>query len=40
LELCRRLNYLDDNQISSAVNLCDEIGKILYVLIKKLSNNT
>ena len=39
LEICERLDYLKTDQTKKAYHLCDEIGKILNVLIKKLASN-
>ncbi len=36
LEICVRLGFLDTTQITKAQQLCDEIGKMLYVLISRL----
>lgn len=34
---CLRLNYLNESEIDSALNLCSEIGRMLNALISKLS---
>ena len=36
LEICVRLKYLDTVQVKLAFELCDEIGKMLYVFMMKL----
>jgi len=38
LEVCARLDYLKTNQIQKAIELCDEVGKMLNTLIRKLSS--
>lgn len=38
LLICVRINYLDEKDIEKAMVLCDEIGKMLTVLIGKLEN--
>ncbi len=35
LEFCLRLGYLNIDQISKAVSLCDSIGAMLFSMIKK-----
>jgi four helix bundle protein len=35
--LCVRLNYLTENQISSVLKLCDDIGLMLTALMNSLS---
>jgi len=37
LLLCKRLNLVTDNQVSIALNLSNEIGKMLNVIIYKLT---
>ena len=37
LLLCVRIGYLQESDISSLMDLCDEIGKMINALIKKLS---
>ena len=34
--LCEKMCYLNKDQTNSALSLCSEIGKMLYVLIKNL----
>ncbi len=36
LLICVRLNYLSESDINHAMSLCDEIGKMLNTLSKKL----
>lgn len=36
LLICVRLNYLSESDVERALNLCDEIGKMLNVMISKL----
>ena len=36
LKICVRLGYLSDEHIKTAAGLCDEINKMLYVLMNKL----
>ena len=36
LQICVRLNYLQQSEIEKALDLCDEIGKMLNSLVKKL----
>jgi four helix bundle protein len=36
LEICVRLKYLDSEQVKVALGLCDEVGRMLSVLMKKL----
>lgn len=38
LEVCVRIGYLNIAQTEKAINLCDEIGKMLYSMIQKLSD--
>ena len=37
LQICVRVNYFADSDIDSALNLCAELGKMLNVLIAKLT---
>jgi four helix bundle protein len=37
LEICVRIGYLNEDQTHKAITLCDEIGKMLYSMIQKLS---
>ena len=37
LLICNRLNYLTEKQTQSAIELCEEIGKMLNAMIIKLS---
>ena len=39
LEICIRLGFLKREQASNAQALCDEVGKMLYVIIVKLQEN-
>lgn len=34
---CVRLNYLSENDVAPALNLCSEIGKMLNAMISKMS---
>ena len=36
LQICIRLNYITEKDAENALNLCEEIGKMLNSLIKKL----
>jgi len=36
LEICIRLNYITEKDAENALNLCEEVGKMLNSLIKKL----
>ena len=36
LQICIRLNYITEKDAKNALNLCEEIGKMLNSLIKKL----
>ena len=38
LLLCVRLDYLAQEEIKSALELCDETGRLLTTIIKKLRN--
>lgn len=38
LYICVRVGYLSDNEISKALNLCDEIGRMTNKLLKILKN--
>ncbi len=35
LEVCLRLNYLKQDQVQTALALCDEVGKMIYSLMNK-----
>ena len=37
LLICVQLNYLSEQQINNATNLCEEISKMLNALIEKIS---
>ncbi len=37
LEICVRIGYFNEAQTHKSVALCDEIGKMLYTMIHKLS---
>ncbi len=37
LLICTRLHFIEDSEIGNAMNLCDEIGKMLNAMINKLS---
>ena len=37
LYICVRLGYLNETQISKAVSLCDEIGKMISSITNKLN---
>ncbi|MBQ9441769.1 MAG: four helix bundle protein [Selenomonadaceae bacterium] len=37
LQLCVRIGYVDESEISVSVGLCNEVGKMLNVLIRKLT---
>ena len=37
LQICQRLGYFSDNELTSVLQLCTEINKMLNVLIKKLA---
>ena len=39
LMICVRLKFLEQSQITPALNLCSEVGKMLNALIGKLSTN-
>ena len=39
LLICQRLNYLDTAQTERALDLCEEIGKMLHSLISKIDAN-
>jgi four helix bundle protein len=39
LIICQRLGYLKDEQLTTAYELCDEICRIMNVMIKKLKAN-
>jgi len=39
LEICLRLEYLGSEQIKNALALCEEVGKMLNSMIKKLNPN-
>jgi len=39
IEICKRLGHLSCEQIQLAVDLCEEVGKILNTMIKKLFPN-
>ena len=34
---CVRLNYLNETDVETALNLCDEIGRMLSTMISKIS---
>lgn len=36
LQICINLNYLTEKNAENALNLCEEVGKMLNTLIKKL----
>ena len=36
LEICVRLDYLDQQDIQEALTLCDEVSKMLFSIISKL----
>ncbi|MCP4709763.1 MAG: four helix bundle protein [Planctomycetes bacterium] len=36
LEVCININYLNDNELKKILPVCDEIGKMLNSMIKKL----
>ena len=36
LLICRRLNYLSEDSVKDAIQLSDEIGRMLYSIIVKL----
>ena len=38
LQLCNRIGYLQEDETKTALNLCEEISKMLNSLIKKLSS--
>ena len=38
LLICARLDYLTPEEINSALELCDETGRVLTTIIKKLRN--
>lgn len=40
LQLCVRIGYITEEKISVAMNLCEEIGKMLNTLMKKLKSTT
>lgn len=37
LKICQRLNYLTDGDVNESLNLCIEVGKMINVMISKLS---
>ncbi len=37
LLVCIRLNYLTESEVDSTLNLCSEVGRMLNVLISKLT---
>ena len=39
LEICVRLSYLDAAQIQVAMGLCDEVGKMISALIRRMSSS-
>ena len=39
LEICVRLNYMSDEQIKNADELCNTVGKMLRNLIRSLNNS-
>jgi four helix bundle protein len=39
LEICLRLSYLKIEEVENALGICDEIGRMLTVLIRKLAPN-
>ena len=39
LEIGVRIGYLSEEQIAKALSLCDEIGKMLFSMIQKMSNH-
>lgn len=36
LQICVKLNYITEKEIENALKLCEEVGKMLSTLIKKL----
>lgn len=38
LQICERLNYISSEQLEISLTLCDEVNKMLNVLISKLKN--
>ena len=38
LEICVRIGYLNEEQISEPLALCIEVGKMLYSMIRKINN--
>ncbi len=40
LYICVRLHFISENEITNALALCDEIGRMLNTLIKKLTPNS
>ena len=38
LQLCVKVGYMTDEEIFVAMNLCEEVGKMLNTLIKKLKS--
>ena len=37
LQLCNRIGYLTEDETKTALNLCEEVSRMLNVLIKKLT---
>ena len=37
LKICERLKYLSESDVTESLNLCSEVGKMLNVMISKLS---
>lgn len=38
LQICIRLNYFTEQEAANALNLCNEVGKMLSTLIKKIGS--
>jgi four helix bundle protein len=37
IEICKRLNYLTEEQIGKAIGLCSEVGKMINAIISRLT---
>ena len=40
LEICRRIGYLPDKEIQRAMEISDEVGKMITVMIRKLTEKS
>lgn len=39
LEICVRIGYISRSEIANAMNLCEEVGKMLSKLVRKLKDS-